>query len=205
MMKTFSLASLCCLPVLALTIAAKPISFDFKDPKNVNNVIFQLDAPLESINGSGQGIAGKVVFDPSKPEATSGTITLDAASLHVGNPVLKEHIHGNEWLDVKKFPEIRFVLTKLQKVRKEGLHHLAEAHGKMTIRDVTRNLVAPIKITYLKDLLIKRNRVPGDLLVIRSKFIVKRDDFRIKPGEKLEKVANEIEISLNVAGAAPAK
>ena len=121
MMKTFSLASLCCLPVLALTIAAKPISFDFKDPKNVNNVIFQLDAPLESINGSGQGIAGKVVFDPSKPEATSGTITLDAASLHVGNPVLKEHIHGNEWLDVKKFPEIRFVLTKLQKVRKDGL------------------------------------------------------------------------------------
>ena len=72
---------------------AKPITFDFKDPKNVNNVIFQMDAPLESINGSGQGIAGKVVFDPAKPESTLGTITLEVASLHVGNPVLKEHIH----------------------------------------------------------------------------------------------------------------
>jgi hypothetical protein len=41
--------------------------------------------------------------------------------------------------------------------------------------------------------------------VIRSKFVVKRDDFGIRPGEKLEKVSNEIEISLNVAGAAPAK
>jgi hypothetical protein len=54
-------------------------------------------------------------------------------------------------------------------------------------------------------MLEKRNRVPGDLLVIRSKFVVKRDDFGIRPGEKLEKVSNEIEISLNVAGAAPAK
>ena len=60
-----------------------------------------------------------------------------------------------------------------------------------------------MEITYLKGLLEKRNRIPGDLLVIRSKFVVKRDDFGIRPGEKLEKVANQIEISLNVAGAAP--
>ena len=193
---------------LALTsawLAAKPIAFDFKDPKNINNIIFQMDAPLESINGSGQGIAGKVTFDPSKPEATSGVITLEVGSLHVGNPVLKEHIHGEEWMNVKKYPQIKFVLTKLENVRKEGLHILADARGKMTIRNVTRELKAPVKLTYLKDLLIKRNRVPGDLLVIRSKFVVKRDAFGIRPGEKLEKVANDIEISLNVAGAAPAK
>jgi len=42
-------------------------------------------------------------------------------------------------------------------------------------------------------------------LIIRSKFSVKRDQFDIRAGEKLEKVANEIELSLNVAGAAPIK
>jgi hypothetical protein len=61
----------------------------------------------------------------------------------------------------------------------------------------------PVKLTYLKGMLEKRNRVKGDLLVIRSKFSVKRDDFNIQAGQNLEKVANEIEISLNVAGAAP--
>ena len=55
-----------------------------------------MDAPLESINGSGQGVAGIVKFDPDSPESTTGSITLAAASLHVGNPVLKEHIHGVE-------------------------------------------------------------------------------------------------------------
>ena len=34
-------------------------------------------------------------------------------------------------------------------------------------------------------------------------FTVKRDDFNIQAGNNLEKVANQIEISLNVAGAHP--
>ena len=186
-----------------LTLGAGPIKFDFKDPKNINNVIFQMDAPLESINGSGDGITGTVQFDPANPSSTKGTILLDAASLHVGNPVLKEHIHGSDWMNVKKHPTISFKLTKLENIRKKGIDVFADAKGKMTIRNVTIEMNAPVRITYLKGLLEKRNRVAGDLLVIRSKFVVKRDDFGIRTGEKLEKVANEIEISLNVAGAAP--
>jgi hypothetical protein len=38
---------------------------------------------------------------------------------------------------------------------------------------------------------------------VRSKFTVKRDDFGIRPGEYLDKVANEIDISINLAGACP--
>ena len=162
-----------------------------------------MDAPLESINGSGDGISGSVKFDPEKPELTKGEIILDAKSLHVGNPVLKEHMHGKDWLNVEKFPSIRFSLNQLNDIKKEGIHFLANAHGKMTIRNITLDMNVPVKLTYLKGMLEKRNRVKGDLLVIRSKFSVKRDDFNIQAGQKLEKVANEIELSLNVAGAAP--
>ena len=189
----------------ALVLSGAPIKFDFKDPKKVNNVIFQMDAPLESINGSGDSLWGTVTFDPSDPSATRGEIILDAKSLHVGNPVLKEHIHGKDWMNVEKFPAISFKLTKLENVKKQGIDVLADAKGKMTIRNVTMEMVIPVKITYLKGLLEKRNRVPGDLLILRSRFLVKRDDFEIRAGEKLDKVANEIEISLNLAGAAPIK
>lgn len=201
-MKSFVLASSLLL-ALAASLVAKPIVFDFQDPKKVNNVIFQMDAPLESINGSAMGISGKVSFDPADPAKTKGSIRLATDTLHVGNPTLKEHIHAPDWMDVAKHPEITFTLGKLANLRKDGLHLLADAHGSMTIKGVTKPLVASVKLTFLKDMLIKRNRVPGDLLVIRSKFIVKRSDFGIRSGEKEEKVANEIEISLNVAGAAP--
>jgi polyisoprenoid-binding protein YceI len=191
------------LPLLA--ISAKPIVFDFKDPKGVNNIIFQMDAPLESINGSGDGVSGSVEFDPGNPESTKGTISLDAKSLHVGNPVLKEHMHGDDWLEVEKFSQIKFHLSQLQNVKKVKNDYHADAKGKMTIRNVTVQINVPVKLTFLKDMLIKRNRVPGDLLVLRSKFSVKRDDFNIQKGQNLEKVANEIEISVNLAGAAPSK
>ena len=178
---------------------AKP--FDFKDAKGVNTIIFQLDALLESISGSAGGVSGTVHFNPKEPAKTNGTIILQASSLRVDNPVLQEHMHGEEWLHVEKFPAIEFSISKLNQVEQKGrtLHALAE--GKMSIRNVTIKMNIPVKLTYLEGMLEKRNRVPGDLLVVRSKFKVKRDDFGIKPGEYLDKVANDIEISINLAGA----
>jgi len=190
-----------CLVIFLSFQEIKATEFDFKDPKGVNNIIFQMDAPLESINGSGDRISGKVSYNPAMPEKTKGTIILDSKSLHVGNPVLKEHMHGIDWLNVEKFKQIKFQLTKLHSIKKEKNDVNALAKGKMTIRNITIEMDIPVKLTYLKGLLEKRNRTPGDLLILRSKFKVKRDDFDIQKGKNLEKVANDIEISLNLAGA----
>jgi len=188
-----------------LSLFAEAKYFDFKDPKGVNTVIFQMDALLESINGSAGGISGNVSFDPANPKDTSGSIVLQASSLRVDNPVLQEHMHGEDWLNVSQFPEIEFSLSDLQNVQQEGHTIRAEAEGKMTIRNVTIKMSVPVELTYLEGMLEKRNKVAGDLLVVRSKFQVKRDDFGIKPGEYLDKVADDIEISINLAGACPIK
>lgn len=196
--------------LLVSSALAKPITFDFEDPKGVNSIIFHLDAPLESINGSGDKITGSVQFDPDQPEATSGEVILESSSLHVGNSLLKEHMHGENWMDVEKYPTIRFSfqgLNDLIKVKdsKSNVEYTAVADGKMTVKNTTIAMKIPVKVSFLAGLLEKRNRVPGDLLVVRSRFSVKRDDFEIQKGENLEKVANEIEIILNLAGAAPYK
>ncbi len=190
-----------CLVIFLTFQEIEATEFDFNDPKGVNNIIFQMDAPLESINGSGDRISGKVSYNPAMPEKTKGTIILDSKSLHVGNPVLKDHMHGIDWLNVEKFKQIKFQLTKLHRIKKEKNDVNALAKGKMTIRNITIEMDIPVKLTYLKGLLEKRNRTPGDLLILRSKFKVKRDDFDIQKGKNLEKVANDIEISLNLAGA----
>src|SRR5688572_5117725 len=96
------------LALAALTNAAlaEPQTFDFKDPKGVNNVVFKTDAPLESINGSASGISGKVTFDPQNPGATKGKIVVDTKTLTVPNKTMNEHLHGGMWMDVQKYPEI---------------------------------------------------------------------------------------------------
>src|SRR5688500_17875236 len=85
---------------------AAPQTFDFKDPKNVNNVVFRTDAPLEAISGSASGVSGKVTFDPANPAATKGKIVVDTKSMTVQNKMMNEHLHSPMWMDIAKYPEI---------------------------------------------------------------------------------------------------
>ncbi len=197
--------TLLALTTLASIALAAPQNFDFKDPKGVNNAVFTLDAPLEAISGSANGISGTVTFDPQAPAATKGKIVVAAASLHVPNPLMKEHLHGEQWLDVVKHSEISFETKSLSNVKTAGDSTTADVTGTMTIRGVARQITAPVKFTYLKDKLGARTngQMQGDLLVIRASFAIKRSDFGINPKAPQEKVADTIDLTLSVAGAAP--
>ena len=60
-----------------------------------------------------------------------------------------------------------------------------------------------MKLTYLKDKLGQRvPNMKGDLLVLRSTFTIKRSDFSNNPAAPQDKVADDIELVLSIAGAA---
>ena len=184
---------------------AAPQTFDFKDPKGVNNAVFLLDAPLESINGTANGVSGTVTFEAANPAGLQGRIVVEAASLHVPNPMMKEHMHGRDWLDVTNHKEITFEAIQVGKVTKTGDDTTADVTGKFTLKGVTREITVPVRLTYLKDKLGARTngRMQGDLLVIRSTFNIKRSDFGINPGAPADKVSDVIQLTLSLAGAAP--
>jgi len=188
---------------LCAAVSAAPIQFDFKDPKGVNTILFKTDAPLESINGTANGISGTVSYDPANPAATKGKIIVSANSLHVGNPMQKEHLHSDKWLDVTKYPEISFEISSLKNVKTENNVTTADATGTFSLHGVSKEITVPVKLTYLKDRLKARTGKEGDLLVIRSNFTIKRGDFRINKGTFEDKVSDDIELTLSVAGAAP--
>ncbi|HEX7655104.1 MAG TPA: YceI family protein, partial [Verrucomicrobiae bacterium] len=170
------------------------------------NAIFKLDAPLESINGSASGISGTVNFDAENPGATTGTIVVASESLTVPNPMQKEHLHSANWLDVAKYPEIKFEAKSLSNVKTEGNVTTADASGTFTLHGVSKDLTVPIKLTYLKDKLSARvPNAKGDLLVVRANFTINREDFNIQKGQYEDKVSPTIELSLSIAGAAAAK
>ena len=166
---------------LAAAVYAAPQSFDFKDPKGVNNAVFKLDAPLESINGSASGISGTVSFDPENPAATTGKIIVASESLTVPNPMQKEHLHSANWLDVAKYPEITFEAKSLANVKTDADVTTAEITGTFTLHGVPN--------------------LKGDLLVIRADFVINRNDFNIQKGQSEDKVSPTINLSLSIAGA----
>ena len=191
---------------LASAAVAGPLSFDFKDPKGVNNAQFKLDAPLEAISGSAGGISGTVTFDPANPGATKGKIVVAAESLTVPNTMMKDHMHGNQWLDVATHKEITFEAKELKNVKTDGNNTTADAVGTFTLKGVSKEMTVPVKLTYLKDKLGQRMpNAKGDLLVIRANFTIKRSDYGVNPKAPTDKVADEIDLTLSIAGAAPQK
>ena len=199
--KLHLLLALACLSSAAL---AAPETFDFKDPKGVNNATFKLDAPLEALSGNATGIAGTVTFDPAAPAATTGKIVVASSSMHVGNPMQQQHMLSDKWMDAAKFPDISFEVKELKNVKTSGDATTADVTGMFTLKGISKEVTAPVKFTYLKDKLSQR--VPnqkGDLLVIRSTFNIKRSDFGIMPGQMEEKVSDTIELTLSIAGSAP--
>jgi polyisoprenoid-binding protein YceI len=194
------------LALLALTgtVLAAPQTFDFKDPKGINNAGFKLDAPLESINGTASGVSGTVTFDPENPGATTGKIVVATSSLMVPNSMQRGHMLGTQWLDAAKFPEITFEAKEFKNIKTEGDTTTADVTGTFTLKGISKELTVPVKLTYMKDKLA--DRMPGqkgDLLVIRAGFSIKRTDFNVNPGQSEDKVSNTIELTLSIAGASP--
>ena len=181
---------------------AQPSSFNFKDPKGVNHATFNLDAPLESISGSASGVSGTVLFDPNAPEEISGEITIDAGSLIVPNDSMQQHLHGNQWLDTKKYPSITFTVKKVSEgiTAQNGIQ--LKTTGIFTLKGKSKEITVPVAFVYLPGKLTARSngKMKGDLLVIRSQFSINRSDFSIKPGQHLDKVSEQIDVKLSVAG-----
>ena len=193
------------LSLLALVAAeAAPIKFDLADPKKVNHATFQLDAPLEAIAGTANGVSGEVMFDPAAPASLRGKVTIQAASLQLPNATMQEHLHGAMWLDVKSHPEITFETTGVAEVQTRENVTSAQITGRLTIKGVTRELKTPATFTYLKDKLRARSgQQDGDILVVRASFVIKRSEFGINAGKFEDKVADDIHIKLSLAGLAP--
>jgi polyisoprenoid-binding protein YceI len=201
MKTTLLLASL----LLPFAATAAEQSFDFKDPKGVNTARFTLDAPLETITGNASGVSGTLTVDPAKPEATKGSIVIDAKTLSVENAMMKEHMLGKDWLDVATHPTITFTVTGIEGVKQEADTVSATVKGKFSLKGVEKEISVPAKVTLLKDKLGARSggKMQGDLLVVRTEFTIKRSDYGVNPKAPADKVADEIVINLAIAGASP--
>lgn len=194
---------LCIAAALVPAAFAAEKTFDFKDPKGVNTVNFLLDAPLESISGTANGISGGITVDTEDPSTAKGTIVVATESLHVPNPMMKEHMLGEKWLNAAKNPEITFEVKEVSNVKVENGKGTADVTGTFTLNGVSKEMTIPVSGTYLAGRL--GDRMPnakGDLLVIRAEFPIKRGDFGIQPGQNEDKVSDEVTVKLAIAGAA---
>ena len=93
-----------------------------------------------SVTGSFTGLKGKIQFDPANLGKSSIEATVEASSVNTGIDLRDDHLRKEEYFNVKNYPQIRFVSSKLTKSSKAGNYLVT---GNLTIRSVTKEISFP--------------------------------------------------------------
>ena len=123
-----------------------------------------------------------VRFDPGDLATSTVEVTVDAASADAGNPDIDKELKQPKWFDVARFPTVRFETTAFRaKGQEAGGKGEYEAVARLTIRDVTEEVVLPFKLEIGPDPADSGQlvaRMTGALTISRTKFGVGRDEWR---------------------------
>ncbi len=85
---------------------------------------------------------GEFTYDPDNPGANRVDVTIDIASLDLGDAGWNQTMLGRKWFDVEKFPQARFVGNRFEPVDASR----ARLHGDLTIKGNTQPVVLEVRI-----------------------------------------------------------
>jgi polyisoprenoid-binding protein YceI len=105
-----------------------------------SEVGFQVRHLMAKVRGSFGDFDATIRVDAAKPEVSSVSFTVKAASVNTNEPKRDEHLRSADFFDAAKFPEIRFVSTS---VRPAGGNRY-DVTGDLTLRGVTRQVTLPV-------------------------------------------------------------
>ena len=144
--------------------------------------------------GTFEKMAGKLTYDPARPEATQVDVTIDASSINTREPQRDAHLRSADFFDIEKYPEINFKSTR---VTHEGDGEL-KITGNLTIHGVT------LPVTLDVEAFSEEIKDPwGNVKMGASgKTKIKRKDFGLTWNAALEAggllVGDDVNITLDV-------
>jgi polyisoprenoid-binding protein YceI len=132
---------------LLLIISGITFCQDYKPVEEGSSVKFKLKNFGFSTGGKFSGLQGTIHFDKNDLSTSNFDVSIDANSVNTDNDMRDNHLRGDSYFDVKKYPRIRFVSTSV----KAGKENSFEMTGKLTIKNITRDINFPFTITQSAD------------------------------------------------------
>lgn len=176
-------------------------TFNFEDKYGRNQASFFSTTPLEDITGISNAVKGKVTFDVADIKTLKGTVSIPVETIKTGIDLRDEHLRSDNWLDATSYPEVTFVIKKVGDVKVNTDNKLqVKVTGDFSTHGVTKEVVADVTMTYLDASEQTKQRAPGDLLGVQAKFNIVLSDYEVENMIVGQKVADNIEINVNIVG-----
>lgn len=130
-------------------------------------------------------ITGTLELDPKNAVAAKLDIKIPMSGLTVTSPKFAEHLKGNEFLDVEKFPEATFKSTSV-----EVLGEKARVKGDLTVHGVTQPVSLAVSFHGAGENPMTKAQTVG----FSATGTVKRSDFGL--GKFSPAVSDEVEMTI---------
>jgi polyisoprenoid-binding protein YceI len=162
------------------------------DPAH-SEVQFRVRHLLTRAGGRFGSFAGTIKFDPSRPEASSVTFSIDAASLDTNVPDRDAHLKSPDFFDIEKYPAITFTSDRVTSTG-EGVLVVA---GTLALHGVSKRIEVPV--TYLGTL---RDPWGNDKASFEATATLNRKDFGMAWNKMLDNggifLGDEVTITISV-------
>jgi polyisoprenoid-binding protein YceI len=167
--------------VLLLTAILIQSAAQYKPVDERSFVHFKAKTFGINVNGAFTGIDGTIVFDLAHLNDSKFDVSIDANSVNTDNSLRDGHLKNNPFFDVKNYPRIHFVSTRIATSSKKGILLI---YGKLSIKKQTRDISFPFTA-----------EPSADSYMFKGTFTINRKDFEV--GET-SVISDNVEVSLNV-------
>lgn len=169
----------------------------FQIDKDHSEVTFQVRHLLTKVRGRFSDFEGTIDFDATRPEASSVTLAIQAASIDTSQPDRDTHLRSADFFAADEFPTLTFGSAGITPAG-EGTYEVA---GTLTIRGVSKAIVLPV--VHLGS---AKDPWGNEKLAFETETTINRKDFGLNWNAALETggflVGDEVKISVSVQAVA---
>jgi len=166
---------------------------EWKLDKNHTSVTFAVKHFFSTVNGNFTDYDGSFYFDSDKITGSKFTFSIPVSSINTNNKKRDADLVSDNFFNAEKYPEIKFVSTKFEKKSKTELI----VHGDLTIKDVTKKVAIPFKITGQMDHpMMKGTKILG----LSFNTSINRTDYKVGTGNWATTlvVGDNVDIEINM-------
>lgn len=178
--------------LFSFTILMAPAT-QWKVDKAHSAITFSVSHLFTPVEGRFQKFEDEFLFDPANLKESKASFTIDVASVNTQEQKRDQDLQSANFFDAEKFPAMKFTSTRFES--KGGNNYVA--YGKLTIKDVTKEIALPFKVLGTADHpMMKGTKV----MSIQSELSLNRNDYGVGTGSWAATmvVGNEVNVKITL-------
>ncbi len=177
--------------ILGLTSSKAQSAIQWKLDKTHTSVNFSINHFFSAVTGKFSNFDGAFNFDPNNVAESKADFTIAVKSVNTDDSKRDKHLQSGDFFNASEFPNISFKSTKIEKKNsKEFL-----VHGQLTIRDKTKDVLLPLKITGEMEHPMMKGTI---ILGLATNVKINRTDYGVGTGSWATTMVVGDEVDINI-------